>query len=195
MVSFNIFAVKKSLQPFIELFIFRLLDIQAYTKLDAFPNVLEALIGGPHMKEFETISDEQIIDDSMWLLEKFLQKQLSRPKSMRRTKWLTNPNFLGTYSYNSVNAWKFNITSKDMAQTLHNQKNKPEILFAGEHTDELYSSNTHGAVNSGYRVANELIKYYHQSELKIKKCKHGGNDSITLSVANNCLQNDQFKSL
>ena len=79
---------------------------------------------------------------------------------MRRTKWLTNPNFLGSYSYHSVGAWKFNITSKDLAQTLYNLRKTPEVLFAGEHTDDLYSSNTHGAVNSGFRAASELIKYY-----------------------------------
>ncbi|XP_070491248.1 spermine oxidase-like [Chironomus tepperi] len=137
-----------------------LLDVQAFAKLDAFPNVLEALLAGRHMKEFETIPDEQIIDDCMWVLEKFLQKQLPRPKSMARTKWLTAHNFMGSYSYNSVNAFKFNVTTKDLQETLYNLKKKPEILFAGEHTDELYSSNAHGAVNSGFRVADELIKYY-----------------------------------
>lgn len=135
------------------------MDVQAFAKLDAFPNVLEALLAGPHMNEFETISDEQIVDDTMWLLEKFLQKKLQRPKSMTRTKWLTSPNFLGSYSYNSVDAWKFNIKAKDLQETLYNLKKKPEVLFAGEHTDELYSSNAHGAVNSGYRAADELISY------------------------------------
>ncbi|XP_070491018.1 spermine oxidase-like [Chironomus tepperi] len=168
-----------------------LLDIQVYAKLDAFPNVLESLIAGPHMKEFETLSDEQIVDDSLWLLEKFLKMSVPRPKTMRRTKWLTNPNFLGSYSYNSVNAWKFNITSKDLAQTLYNQMNKPEILFAGEHTDEMYSSNTHGAVNSGFRAANELITYFRQKELEIIICEHAVNDSFTLSTANKCIQNEE----
>ena len=168
------------------LFSIRLLDIQAFAKLDAFPYVLEALIAGPHMKEFETITDEQIVNDCIWLLEKFLQKEIPHPKTMRRTKWLTNPNFLGSYSYNSVNAWKFNISSKDLAQILLNQRDKPVILFAGEHTDELYSSNAHGAVDSGFRAAKQLMNYYHQSELEIANCNYEQNDSITLSVSSKC---------
>lgn len=138
----------------------RLLDIQLFAKLDNFPNVLEALLAGPNMKAFETMSDSQLIEDCMWLLQKFLAIPLPKPITMKRTKWLTNPNFLGSYSYHSMDATKFNVTSKDLGQTLYNLKQKPEILFAGEHTDELYSSNAHGAVNSGFKAANELIKYY-----------------------------------
>jgi monoamine oxidase len=138
----------------------RLLDLQMFTILDKFPNVLQALLGGPNMRFFETLSDEILIDDCMWMLEKFLKKSLPQPIAMQRTKWLTSENFYGSYSYFSTKAGELNITSKDLATTLYNKELKPEVIFAGEHTDDLYSSNAHGAVRSGYQAANEVIEFY-----------------------------------
>jgi monoamine oxidase len=136
-----------------------LLDLQAFTKVDAFPNLLEALLGGEHQANFESLSDATFIDDCMWMLEKFLNKTLPRPKSMVRTNWLTHKNFLGSYSYKSMEAMRRNITPAHLAQSLSNKIGKPELLFAGEATDLLFSSNAHGAVNSGFRVAREIIDY------------------------------------
>lgn len=144
----------------INIFLYRLLDIQLFAKLDSFPNVLEALLAGPNMKTFETLSDEQTTYDCMWLLEKFLKKHLKWPINMKRTKWLTNRNFLGSYSYSSMAAQKAGITSKTLSHTLKNSVMKPEVLFAGEHTDEFYPSNAHGAVRSGFKAADEIIDYY-----------------------------------
>ena len=131
-----------------------------FTRLDLFPNVIEALLAGPHMRTFETLSTEKIMNDCVWLFQKFLGVILPRPKSMVKTSWLTSKNFLGTYSYYSMKAAEYNITSINLAETLYTLTSKPQIIFAGEHTDPLFSSNAHGAVNSGFRAANEIIKYY-----------------------------------
>lgn len=138
----------------------RLLDVQAFTKIDQFPNVIEALLAGSKMKFFENMSDEALIDDCIWLLEKFLRKLLPKPISMQRTKWLTNKNYMGTYSFFSMRAVANGITTKNLAKSLFNINGKNEVIFAGEHTDIYYSSNAHGAVNSGIRAANEIISYY-----------------------------------
>lgn len=49
---------------------------------------------------------------------------------------------------------------KDLAQSLFNAANKPVILFAGEATDDHFSSNAHGAVSSGLRAAQNIIDFY-----------------------------------
>ncbi|KAL7036438.1 hypothetical protein ACKWTF_008810 [Chironomus riparius] len=137
-----------------------LLDLQMFTKLDKFPNVIEALLAGPHMRNFETLSSEVIISDCVWLFQKFLGVVLPRPKAVIKTTWLTSKNFLGSYSYYSMKTAEYNVSTDDLAETLFDTTNKPRVLFAGEHTDHLYSSNAHGAVNSGFRAANEIIDYY-----------------------------------
>jgi monoamine oxidase len=111
------------------------------------------------MINFEKLEDEKVIRDCRWLLEKFLGMRVPRPINMKRTRWLTNSNFYGTYSYLSVDADKNEILPKHLAQSLLNAADKPVILFAGEATDDEFSSNAHGAVNSGWRAAKELIDF------------------------------------
>ncbi|XP_070509988.1 spermine oxidase-like [Chironomus tepperi] len=137
-----------------------LLDLQMFIKVDKFPNVIEALLAGPHMRTFENLSSDVIMHDCVWLFQKFLGVILPRPKSMIKTSWLTSKNFLGSYSYFSMKTAEYNVTSNDLAETLFTPTKKPQIKFAGEHTDPAYSSNAHGAVNSGFRAAQEIIDYY-----------------------------------
>lgn len=112
------------------------------------------------MKEFENLDDEKVIADCMWLLEKFLGKSLPKPINIRKTRWLTNKNFYGTYSYQSVDADRGGILPRHLAKSLLNAAYKPVVLFAGEATDDLFPSNAHGAVSSGWRAAEELIAFH-----------------------------------
>lgn len=140
--------------------IHRLINIRSFIRVDSFPYAIEALLAGKRMDEFELLADQKVIDDCKWLLEKFLGKQLPRLTSMRRTRWLTNSNFFGTYSYQSLSADRNKVLPKDLAESLLNSVNKPIVLFAGEATDYEFPSNAHGAVSSGIRAAKEIIDYY-----------------------------------
>jgi spermine oxidase len=135
------------------------IDLIGFSRVDGFPNLLEGLIAGRRISELEALNDTKLIDDSMWLLQKFLGKTLPRPKSMKRTRWMTSRNFLGSYSYPSMAAEANKVLPKTLGQSLTNIANKPVILFAGEATDELFSSYAHGAVASGWRAGNELAVY------------------------------------
>lgn len=137
-----------------------LLGISGFYHVDAFPNLIEAFLSGTNIRAFETLSDQDLIDDCMWLFDKFLGKRLPQPMRMIRTKWLTNNNFLGTYSYFSMNTQKFNVTPVDLAESLKSANGKPIILFAGEATDFKFPSYANGAVTSGWRAADEIVKYY-----------------------------------
>lgn len=48
----------------------------------------------------------------------------------------------------------------DLASTLRATNNMPKILFAGEATNSQYPSMAHGAVDSGTRVAEEIINFH-----------------------------------
>ena len=137
-----------------------LLGISAFYMVDEFPNMLEAYLGGPNIEEFETSSDENIINDCMWAFEKFLGKSLPKPKKMIKTQWLTNENFLGTYLYPSMDAEKAGVGIKELAESINNENGEPILLFAGSATDEKYPGNTHAGVRSGFRAADEIISIY-----------------------------------
>lgn len=134
-----------------------LLGVAIIHKVDTFPNILEIFVAGEEIRNFETISDEKLIDDVMWMLEKFLNKKLSKPSNMKRTKWLTSKHFLGTYSYIGMGLQKNHLGPKDLAEPLRKINGKPFIHFAGEATDTDFPSYAHGAVSSGYRAAGEII--------------------------------------
>lgn len=134
-----------------------LLGIMSFSKVDAFPNLLEAFYAGALMKSFETISDQKIIDDCMWLLEKFLGKKLPKPSYMNRTKWLTDKYFKGAYSYFSYNMEQSKVNPNELANPIKKSNGKSFLHFAGEATDSKYPSYAHGAVLSGYRAATEVM--------------------------------------
>ncbi|KAG5677755.1 hypothetical protein PVAND_007486 [Polypedilum vanderplanki] len=137
-----------------------LTHILGFIKVDSHPNLLEGLLSGDKMREFETYSNDKIISDCMWMLEKFLKRSLPRPIAMRRTKWLTRENFLGSYTYLSMKSADENITSDDLATSIKSKNNKPVLLFSGEATHKRYQGYVHGALDSGKRAAQEIIDFY-----------------------------------
>lgn len=138
-----------------------LLDVTDFIREDAQPNLLGGHVAGKRLKQFEEISDSQLIDDCMWLFEKFLGKTLPRPINMRRSRWLTNKYFLGSYSFASMETQAQNVTvTKDLAEALSNEDGKPILLISGEATDEINFGYVHGAVASGWRAADEILDYY-----------------------------------
>jgi monoamine oxidase len=136
-----------------------LTDINNFIRVDGFPNLLETLVAGRRIGEFEAFNDTKVTDDVMWLLETFLGKKLPKPKSMRRTSWQKSKNFLGSYSFHSMATAANKVSPRHLAQSIVNPVNKPIILFAGEATDEKFSSYAHGAVASGWRAGNELVAF------------------------------------
>ncbi|KAJ6645491.1 Peroxisomal N(1)-acetyl-spermine/spermidine oxidase [Pseudolycoriella hygida] len=137
-----------------------LIDITNFLRVDAQPNVILAFTAGKKIRKFEEISDSQLIDDCMWLLEKFLGRTLPRAINVQRSHWLTNKYFLGSYSFGSMATQENDVAlGKDLAETLSHD-GKPVVLLAGEATDESNSGYVHGAVDSGWRAAREILHYY-----------------------------------
>ncbi|OIV98382.1 hypothetical protein TanjilG_16709 [Lupinus angustifolius] len=83
-----------------------------------------------------------------------------------KSKWGTDPLFLGSYSYVAVGSSGDDLDT--MAEPLPKDNNFQksatfplQILFAGEATHRTHYSTTHGAYFSGLREANRLLQHYH----------------------------------
>jgi monoamine oxidase len=68
---------------------------------------------------------------------------------MLRTKWQTNENSFGAYSYTAVGTEMkhFDDLAEDVGK---------KLFFAGEHTHIDYFSTAHGAYLSGIREADKI---------------------------------------
>lgn len=77
-----------------------------------------------------------------------------------RSKWYTNSNFRGSYTYYSMKSDASEAKTTTLAEPIYDCSGKPSIQFAGEATHEHYYSTVHGAIESGWREAKRLIDYY-----------------------------------
>lgn len=81
------------------------------------------------------------------------------------TRWKSNPFTNGSYSYAAVaqRGDEFNILAEPLPLKGAKEQN-PRVCFAGEATHDHFFSTVHGAIESGYREAERIIKI-HNSEL------------------------------
>lgn len=144
--------------------------------------VLLAWFAGKEALEVESLEDEQIINGVTTTVSSFLSKEYPNSHvfsnrnlnfdrkfeigNVLRSKWGTDPLFLGSYSYVSVGSSLGDVDK--LAEPLpkistNGVKNSPQlqILFAGEATHRTHYSTTHGAYFSGLREANRLLQHYH----------------------------------
>uniref|UniRef100_A0AAR5PBI1 Amine oxidase domain-containing protein n=1 Tax=Dendroctonus ponderosae TaxID=77166 RepID=A0AAR5PBI1_DENPD len=139
-------------------------DIFGFYTVDSDPNILLGWLVGSLVKEVELLSDELLMNASLFLLRKFAGEiyKISEPSEIIRSKWGTNPHFLGTYSYVGVEMEAREATREDLAKPLV-VDGKEVVLFAGEATHSCYFSTVHGAVESGWREADRLIERSYKS--------------------------------
>ncbi|KAF3328354.1 putative polyamine oxidase 5 [Carex littledalei] len=144
--------------------------------------VLLAWFAGKEATHLESLDDEEIIRGVNATLDAFLptcgakyahshasctgtetavQKPGCRITSVKRSRWATDPLFLGSYSYVSTASSGDDLDL--MAEPLPRGKNtvpRLQILFAGEATHRTHYSTTHGAYYSGIREADRLLQFY-----------------------------------
>ncbi|XP_052183254.1 probable polyamine oxidase 5 [Diospyros lotus] len=149
--------------------------------------VLLSWFAGEEALELESLEDEEIISGVSATISNFLpnsQHKVSGPVShgevcngkvsptnsvkfskVLKSKWGTDPLFLGSYSFVAVGSGGDDLDT--MAMPLPKDENygsnaSPplQILFAGEATHRTHYSTTHGAFFSGLREANRLLQHY-----------------------------------
>jgi spermine oxidase len=130
-------------------------------------SVLLSWFAGEEALELEKLKDEEIINGVSATVSNFLPHSSSISKVLK-SKWGTDPLFLGSYSYVAVGSSGEDLDT--MAEPLPLMKDNSnsntfsyplQILFAGEATHRTHYSTTHGAYFSGLREANRLLQHYH----------------------------------
>jgi monoamine oxidase len=113
-------------------------------------NALMTFAYANYGRQTETMSDSQIIDEIMSHLRDIYGATIPNPTHLLRTKWQTNENSFGAYSYTAVGTEMQHFD--DLAEEVNDK-----LFFAGEHTNADYYSTVHGAYLSGIREANKII--------------------------------------
>lgn len=113
-------------------------------------NALMTFAYADYARQTETMSDAQIIDEVMRHLKDIYGNNIPNPTNIVRTKWQSNLNSFGSYSYTAVGTEMQHFD--DLAQEINNK-----LFFAGEHTHIDYFSTAHGAYLSGIREADKII--------------------------------------
>ncbi|KAI3979467.1 hypothetical protein MKX01_001659 [Papaver californicum] len=150
-------------------------------------SVLLSWFAGKEALEVESLKDEDIINGITTTISSFLPeskpRKVSKPQQCSngsaktiepaikfarvvKSKWGTDPLFMGSYSYVAVGSSGKDLDS--MAEPLPTIKSSSDsscahplqILFAGEATHRTHYSTTHGAYFSGEREANRILKHY-----------------------------------
>lgn len=103
-----------------------------------------------YARQTETMTDAQIIDEIMIHLRDIYGNSIPNPTNMVRTKWQTNENSFGAYSFTQVGTEMQHF--EDLAEEINDK-----LFFAGEHTHIDYFSTAHGAYLSGIREADKII--------------------------------------
>jgi monoamine oxidase len=113
-------------------------------------NALMTFAYADYARQTETMTDAQIISEIMVHLRDIYGSSIPDPTNMLRTKWQTNINSYGAYSYTAIGTTLQHFD--DLAQAMDDK-----VFFAGEHTNSSYYSTAHGAYLSGIREANKLV--------------------------------------
>lgn len=113
-------------------------------------NALMTFAYADYARQTETMTDAQVINEIMVHLKDVYGNSIPNPKNMLRTKWQTNENTFGAYSYTAVGTEMRHFD--DLAKEVNDK-----VFFAGEHTEADYFSTAHGAYMSGLREAQKVI--------------------------------------
>jgi len=116
-------------------------------------NALMTFTFGEFSREAEELSAPEVTELIMTNLKAIYGDNIPFPTDMLRTKWNSNQNSYGCYSYvqQGGETKAYNVLAKSIDD---------RIYFAGEHTSFDYRGTVHGAYVSGIEAANEILKRF-----------------------------------
>ncbi|XP_044738796.1 spermine oxidase-like, partial [Chrysoperla carnea] len=137
-------------------------DVQGFSKIEHQPNLLLGWVVGESARQMETIPDDEVKAKLMQLMRMFLghNYNIPEPDTFIRSKWFTNPNFRGAYTYNSLTTDQLNASRMDLQEPLKNSSGQDVVLFAGEATNQHRYSTVHGAIETGWHMDNFNFKAF-----------------------------------
>jgi monoamine oxidase len=126
------------------------------------PNLLEGWITGAPARTSESLTDAVVLQKCTTLLQGAITAgtdfTFTSPVGLIRSQWASNPYFLGSYSYPSVQSNALGISQADLASPVKDSKGVTRLLFAGEATNSIHYQTVHGAVESGWREADRIVQ-------------------------------------
>ncbi len=105
---------------------------------------------GEQGQALEALTETQLIADVTPVLRTMFGASAGAPRRAIPTRWNADPYAGGAYSFQAVNC-----TRDDHVELA--QPASAGLLFAGEHTHEMYRATVHGAYLSGQREADRII--------------------------------------
>ncbi|KAL1456182.1 hypothetical protein WDU94_000929 [Cyamophila willieti] len=136
------------------------IDIFGFYARSEDPQTLLGWVSGPSARYMETLTDTQVLIDTTKVLRHFLSSNYTIPDPIRtvRSSWFSNPHFKGSYSCSSLKTESLNTSASELGAPVVNNEGKPVLLFAGEATNPLHYSTVHGAIETGWREADRIVK-------------------------------------
>ncbi|XP_044728368.1 peroxisomal N(1)-acetyl-spermine/spermidine oxidase-like [Chrysoperla carnea] len=123
-------------------------------------HVICAWISGKEAIEMEMCSNKDVAEGITHLLRQFSNDpSFPMPKNLVRSKWGTNPYFLGAYSFMALESKMEHRNSLTSPIPGICEPIPPILLFAGEATCIGHFSTVHGARLSGIREAERIIQF------------------------------------
>ena len=113
--------------------------------------ILDFFIAGKGSRAIQNMSTQELKNDVKKNMELFFPNKDIIIKDLIVSKWNTDKNSLGSYSF-----YKVGTTQEDMISIRHPIENK--IWFVGEHTHPTLSSMTQGAYQTGQWAAEEVAE-------------------------------------
>ncbi|XP_043475848.1 peroxisomal N(1)-acetyl-spermine/spermidine oxidase-like [Leptopilina heterotoma] len=135
--------------------------LAGFTSSPYMPNILEAWISGvKNTEDMEKLSDDEVKSHVVEIMNRFFGKThtVTNPTGILRSKWLTNKNFMGSLSYRSVESDPDVANPTKLSEPIG--KGKPVVLFAGEATSPHHFATVHGALETGWREAERIMKQH-----------------------------------
>lgn len=114
-------------------------------------NILLGFSVGQYAPVADRMSVESMSADALDVLRSVWRRDVGTPQAVLTTSWSQDPKFYGAYSYAQAGGSiaQFRAFEKPVLDRL---------FFAGEHTIFDYSGTTHGALISGRRAADDILK-------------------------------------
>ncbi|MFN8310771.1 MAG: NAD(P)/FAD-dependent oxidoreductase [Chitinophagales bacterium] len=113
-------------------------------------NALLTFAYADYARQTESMTDAEVKDAVMLHLKDMYGSGIPNPTNLLRTKWQSNENSFGAYSYTAVGTEMRHFD--DLAEAISDK-----LFFAGEHTHADYFSTAHGAYLSGIREADKIL--------------------------------------
>ncbi|XP_030841839.1 peroxisomal N(1)-acetyl-spermine/spermidine oxidase [Strongylocentrotus purpuratus] len=125
------------------------------------PKLLMVWMYGRSAEYIETLDNDTIAKTLTGVLREFLKNPtIPVPEQVHKTQWHSNPYVRGSYSYVAAGSCGADIDA--LAEPVYvpgkNGLDQPAICFAGEATHRTFYSTTHGAMLSGQREAERIIR-------------------------------------